>query len=114
MNLQNLKILYDAGVKIGFGTDSGAVAVRVPGISEHRELALMVQAGLTPLQALTIATRDAASLLARQDRGTVTPGRRADFIVLDADPSADIAASERIIEVWEAGRTAPGPLQQHR
>jgi imidazolonepropionase-like amidohydrolase len=114
VNLQNLKILYDAGVKIGFGTDSGAVAVRVPGISEHRELALMVQAGLTPLQALTIATRDAAALLARQDRGTVTPGRRADFIVLDADPSADIAASERIIEVWEAGRPAPGPLQQHR
>jgi imidazolonepropionase-like amidohydrolase len=110
MNLQNLKLLHDAGVKIGFGTDSGAAALRVPGIAEHRELSLMVEAGLTPMQALTIATHDAAALLELKDRGAIAPGARADFIVLAADPSADISASERIVEVWERGRPLPGPL----
>ena len=112
MNLKNLKPLYDAGVKIGFGTDSGAVALRVPGIAEHRELALMVQAGLTPMQALTIATRDAAALLGRQDRGLLGAGRRADFTVLGSDPSQNIAATEDIVEVWQSGRIVPGPLQR--
>jgi imidazolonepropionase-like amidohydrolase len=100
-------------VKIGFGTDSGATALRVPGIAEHRELSLMVRAGLTPMQALTIATREAAALLQRQDRGILRPGSRADFIVLAADPSADISASEQIVEVWESGRAQPGPLPAH-
>ena len=111
MNLHNLKLLYDGGVKIGFGTDSGAVALRVPGIAEHRELALMVQAGLSPMQALTVATRNAAALLGRQDRGTLSTGRRADFSVLGSDPSMNIAAADDIVEVWEAGRIVPGPLQ---
>jgi imidazolonepropionase-like amidohydrolase len=111
MNLKNLKTLYDSGVKIGFGTDSGATALRVPGIAEHRELALMVEAGLSPLQALTIATRDAAALLKRTDRGVLRPGSRADLIVLAADPATDIAASELIVEVWQAGHATPGPLQ---
>jgi imidazolonepropionase-like amidohydrolase len=110
MNLQNLKTLYDAGVRIGFGTDSGATALRVPGIAEHRELALMVEAGLSPLQALTIATRNFAALLKRTDRGVLTAGRRADLIVLAADPTTSIAASELIVEVWQAGRAIPGPL----
>jgi imidazolonepropionase-like amidohydrolase len=110
MNLKNLKTLYDAGVKIGFGTDSGATALRVPGIAEHRELALMVEAGLSPLQALTIATGNAAALLKRTDRGVLGPGSRADLIVLAADPATDIAASELIVEVWQAGHATPGPL----
>jgi imidazolonepropionase-like amidohydrolase len=111
MNLKNLKTLYDAGVKIGFGTDSGATALRVPGIAEHRELALMVEAGLSPLQALTIATGNAAALLKRTDRGILSAGSRADLIVLAADPTTDIAASELIVEVWQAGHATPGPLQ---
>jgi imidazolonepropionase-like amidohydrolase len=111
MNLQNLKTLCDSGVKIGFGTDSGATALRVPGIAEHREVALMVEAGLSPLQALTIATGNAAALLKRTDRGVLSPGRRADLIVLAADPATDIAASELIVEVWQAGRATPGPVR---
>jgi imidazolonepropionase-like amidohydrolase len=110
MNLKNLKMLYDSGVKIGFGTDSGATALRVPGIAEHRELALMVEAGLSPLQALTIATGNAAALLKRTDRGVLGPGSRADLIVLAADPATDIAASELIVEVWQAGHATSGPL----
>ena len=57
MDQQNLKTLYDAGVLIGFGTDSGAMPTRIPGFSEHRELEDMVQAGLTPMQAIVCATR---------------------------------------------------------
>ena len=54
-NKQNLKALHDAGVRIGLGSDSG-VGLRIPGVAEHRELALMVEAGFTPMQAITIAT----------------------------------------------------------
>lgn len=111
MNLRNLKTLHDAGVKIGFGTDSGATPLRVPGIAEHRELALMVQAGLSPLEALTIATANAAALLARDDRGTLQPGKRADFVVLDGNPSADISAADQIVEVWTRGQPSAGPTR---
>lgn len=107
MNLRNLKTLHDAGVKIGFGTDSGATPLRVAGIAEHRELALMVEAKLTPLQALTIATARAAELLGLVDRGTIEPGRRADLVILAADPAVDIGAIKTIVEVWVAGRPAP-------
>jgi imidazolonepropionase-like amidohydrolase len=59
---QNLKKLFDAGVNVGFGTDSGALPGRIPGFAEHRELELMVQAGLTPMQAITAATGENAKL----------------------------------------------------
>lgn len=103
-NLANLKTLFDAGVKIGFGTDSGATPLRIPGFAEHRELALLVDAGLTPLQAINIATQRAAELLGLDDRGVLAPGKRADFVVLDADPSQDIEASTKIDAVWQRGR----------
>ncbi|AHB47388.1 amidohydrolase [Hyphomicrobium nitrativorans NL23] len=109
MNLQNLKTLHEAGVKIGFGTDSGATPLRVPGVAEHRELALMAEAGLSPAAALTIATKNAAELMGLEDRGTIQAGKRADLVVLDGDPTEDIAASERIVEVWTAGRKAIAP-----
>jgi imidazolonepropionase-like amidohydrolase len=54
-NKQNLKALHDAGVRLGFGSASG-VGLRIPGVAEHLELALMVEAGLTPMQAITSAT----------------------------------------------------------
>nr|WP_202882062.1 amidohydrolase family protein [Methylobacterium mesophilicum] len=104
MNLANLKRLSDAGVRIGFGTDSGAAPERVPGVAEHRELALMVQAGFTPMQALITATSRAADLLDLADRGSLEAGRRADLVILAADPSEDIANSARIVEVWRGGR----------
>ncbi|WBO21312.1 amidohydrolase family protein [Sphingomonas abietis] len=109
MNLRNLKTLYDAGVKIGFGTDSGATALRVPGIAEHRELALSVQAGLSPLQAITLATRNAAALLELRDRGVIAPGKRADLLVVDGDPARDIAAADHIVETWSNGEAVAGP-----
>lgn len=110
MNQKNLLTLYKAGVKIGFGTDSGAAPVRIPGFAEHRELRLLVQAGLTPLQALTLATSQAAALLNLSDRGVIAPGKRADFVVLEADPADNIAAVDQIAAVWRDGVRAAGPL----
>ena len=111
INQQNLKTLYDAGANIGFGTDSGATALRIPGWAEHRELKLMVQAGLTPAQALSVATRSAAALMHLQDRGVLAAGKRADFVVLESDPTADIAAADKIEAVWRGGVQADGPVR---
>ena len=75
--MTNLKKIYDAGILVALGTDSGASPVRVQGFAEHMELALMVQAGLTPLQAITVATKNAAQLLRIADNyGTLEPGKR--------------------------------------
>jgi imidazolonepropionase-like amidohydrolase len=109
INQRNLKVLYDAGVKIGFGADSGATPDRIPGWAEHRELRLMVDAGLTPSQALEIATRNAAELMRLGDRGVLAVGRRADFVVLDGDPTQDIGAVDHIKAVWRAGGQVAGP-----
>ena len=110
MNLRNLKTLYDAGVKIGFGTDSGAMPLRVPGVAEHRELALTVHAGLSPMEALTLATGDAATLLHLDDRGVIAPGKRADLLIVEGDPTRDITKIDRIVETWESGHAVAGPL----
>ncbi|MFY2561172.1 amidohydrolase family protein [Corallococcus terminator] len=112
MNLRNLKALHDAGVSIGFGTDSGANPLRIPGFAEHHELELMVQAGLTPLEALTHATRDAARLLKLQDRGTLAAGKRADFILVEGNPAEDIQDVHRIVGVWHRGRRVSGGVEE--
>ncbi|AKQ67758.1 hypothetical protein A176_004670 [Myxococcus hansupus] len=110
INLKNVKTLHDAGVRIGFGTDSGATPVRIPGFAEHRELKLLTEAGLTPLQALRLATANAAELLGLQDRGVIEPGRRADLLVVQGDPSTNIEDLSRIESVWHRGRQVPGPV----
>ena len=85
--MNNVKLLYDAGVLVGFGTDSGATPTRLPGWAEHRELQLLVEAGLSPMEAIQCATRNAADVLGDlKNRGTLEPGKRADFLILDADP----------------------------
>jgi imidazolonepropionase-like amidohydrolase len=105
---QNLKRLFDAGVNVGFGTDSGALPGRIPGFAEHRELELMVEAGLTPMQAITAATGENAKLLHAADRGTIGVGKRADLLILDADPLADIRNTRRIFAVYHDGRNLVG------
>ncbi|MFT8550911.1 amidohydrolase family protein [Acetobacter okinawensis] len=110
MNLQNLKTLWDAGVNIGFGTDSGATPLRVPGVAEHRELALMVSAGLPPLQALHVATQQAALLLNLHDRGVIAAGKRADLLVVAGNPAKTIADADRVVETWENGNAVAGPV----
>jgi imidazolonepropionase-like amidohydrolase len=100
---QNLKRVFDGGVHVGFGTDSGALPGRIPGFAEHRELELMVQAGLTPMQAITAATGENAKLLHVADRGTIAVGKHADLLVLDADPLSDIRNTQKIVAVYHDG-----------
>ena len=109
-NQRNLKVLFDGGVKIGFGTDSGANPLRIPGFAEHRELQLMVAAGLSPMQAIEIATRQAAALLGLDDRGVLAAGKRADLLVVEGDPSQDIDALQRIDSVWQRGAQVAVPI----
>jgi imidazolonepropionase-like amidohydrolase len=102
--LRNVKALHDAGVKVAFGTDSGALPERVPGWGEHHELELMVRAGLSPMDAIVAATQNSAALIKATDRGTLEVGKRADFLVLAADPTADIRNTRQLVTVWHNGR----------
>jgi imidazolonepropionase-like amidohydrolase len=110
--MHNLKKIYDAGILVTLGTDSGATPIRIQGFAEHMELALMVQAGLTPIQAITVATLNAAKLLHIEDQyGTLTAGKKANFIVLEKDPSQDIHNTQTIRAVWKDGnKINDGPL----
>jgi len=108
-NKQNLKALHDAGIQIALGSDSG-VGLRIPGVAEHLELALMVEAGLTSMQAITIATSKTAAALKLDDRGTLAAGKLADLVVLDADPSSQIANTRKIHAVWHRGKKAAGQV----
>lgn len=105
---QNLKALHDAGVAIGFGTDSGAQPSRIPGFAEHRELQLMVEAGLSPMEAIRSATARNAALL-HLASGRVEANRQADLLVLDGDPSEDISNTEKIAAVIHRGIVVRGP-----
>jgi imidazolonepropionase-like amidohydrolase len=67
----------------------------------------MVQAGLTPMQALTAATGENARFMGAKDIGIVAPAKAADLLVLDADPLADIRNSRRIHAVYIAGKPVP-------
>jgi imidazolonepropionase-like amidohydrolase len=110
MNMQNIKTMYTAGVKIGFGTNSGATPLRIAGFAEHRELQLLTAAGLTPSQAIGTATKNAAALLALHDRGVIQPGKLADLLIVDGDPSKRIADLDRIASVWHRGKEVSGSI----
>jgi imidazolonepropionase-like amidohydrolase len=99
----NLKKLSDAGVTIAMGTDTGPPA-RFQGYFELMELELMAKAGLTPQKVLASATRDAARCMKLDGEiGTLEANKWADFVVLDADPLADISNVKKINAVYVAG-----------
>lgn len=102
-----LKMVGDmnrAGVPILAGTDTAAGVRVYPGFSLHDELDLLVQAGLSPMQALQAATLNAGKYLGLADTGTVEKGKRADLVLLDANPLEAIGNTRKIQAVVLAGR----------
>jgi imidazolonepropionase-like amidohydrolase len=99
-SLSAIRALHKAGVPIVAGTDMG-----VPGFSIYRELELYVKAGMTPMEAIRSATAVAARAM-NMDRtvGTIAPGRKADLVVLDADPLQDISNIRAVRYVMKDGR----------
>ena len=96
--------MESSGVPILAGTDSAAPYV-IPGFGLHEELALLVKAGLSPMQALQAATRNPADFLGKSDsQGTIEAGKNADLLLLDADPLEDIRNTRRIRAVILGGR----------
>ncbi|HZS41731.1 MAG TPA: amidohydrolase family protein [Polyangia bacterium] len=102
-----LRALHDGGARVVAGTDPVNPLV-VPGYSLHEELAAMVRAGFTPFEALRAATRDAAELMRVADAGTIAVGQRADLLLVDGDPLADVANAARLSGVMARGRWLDG------
>ena len=101
--MANVKRLHDAGVLIVAGTDAPYPGV-FQGEGVHRELELLVEADLTPLQAITAATRNAAILMQGQDEwGSIAPGMAADLLVVRGNPAEDIGATRDIVAVIRNG-----------
>ncbi len=99
-----IKALHDAGAGLLLGSDAPQI-FQVPGFSIHHELRLLVDAGLTPYQALRTGTANVATFLGEEGRfGAVAAGQRADLILLEADPLADVANVQRRAGVMVNGR----------
>ena len=99
---RSLSKLHAAGAALVLGSDSG-VQDHFYGFSAHRELELMVAAGLEPMDAIRTATSRSADRLGLSYSGRLVPGARADFIVLDANPLEDITHTRRIQNVYLSG-----------
>ena len=104
LQVENTRLLHEAGVVLLAATDVG-IPMLVPGLSLHEELVLLVEAGLTPLEALRTATVNPARVLGMADAlGTIETGKLADLVLLDANPLTDIANTRRIRAVVADGR----------
>ena len=101
--LANVKKIFDAGIRVALGTDSGAFPIRTQGFSEHLEMQLFTEAGLTPLQAVMVATKNAADALQLNDFGVIESGKVADLLILDEDSSVDIKNTRKIFAVYKGG-----------
>jgi len=97
--LRLLRALHEAGVTLIPGTDSMA------GYSLHHELELYVRAGIPPAEVLRLATLTSAQVIgANGQRGVIAPGKLADLILVDGDPSAQIADIDKLVMVMKGGR----------
>jgi imidazolonepropionase-like amidohydrolase len=106
--LSNVGMLHKQGVLVAVGTDTGGYVF--PGYSVHRELELLVDAGLTPMEALEAGTRRAAEMLRAGDVfGTIEVGKRADLLVLGANPLTDIRNTRSLEIVVSEGRVVDRP-----
>jgi imidazolonepropionase-like amidohydrolase len=105
--------LATAGAKLLLGSDTGIQDLPF-GYTEHRELEMLVGAGVTPMQAIVAATSRPADYMGLRDLGTLSPGRAASFIVLDANPLDDITNTRRIADVYIDGRRVDRQAQLAR
>jgi imidazolonepropionase-like amidohydrolase len=104
LNLSIVAALHNAGVPLLLGTDTPKPGV-LPGYSLHDELVNFVAAGMSPYEALRAGTADAARFLGRtSDFGVLAEGRRADFLLLEANPLDDVRNTSKIAGVMVAGR----------
>ncbi|MBB1473570.1 CIA30 family protein [Luteimonas sp. MC1782] len=106
--LRSVAALHAAGVDVLAGTDAGNPGT-AHGASVHGELALLVRAGLTSVEALAAATSVPARRFGLDDRGRIAPGLRADLLLVDGDPTADIAATRAIAGIWKNGHAVARP-----
>lgn len=97
-----VKQLRAAKVPILAGTDAGNPGT-AHGSALHRELELLVQAGLTPSEALAAATSNPARAFGLDDRGRIAVGKRADLVLVNGDPTKDITATRDIAGIWKGG-----------
>jgi imidazolonepropionase-like amidohydrolase len=103
--LRHVGEAHRAGVIIALGTDSGPGHLNFPGYSAHVEMQLLAEAGLTPMEVIVAATRRGAELLRRADDfGTIEPGKRADLLILGANPLDDIRNTRSLEAVVSEGR----------
>jgi imidazolonepropionase-like amidohydrolase len=129
---RSVTALHQAGIEVLAGTDANYTdpgddgnailnAYAGHGITLHHELELLVRAGLSPAQALAAATSVPARLFGLSDRGRIAPGLRADLLLVDGDPCADITATRNITAIWRNGsrlhrqprrQPAPAPRPQ--
>ena len=109
-----LKALHDEGAVILMGTDAPQL-FSVPGFSLHRELVIMADAGLTPFEILRTGTVNVAEHMGTaNEAGTIAVGKRADLVLLDANPLQNIANAQRIAGVMWNGRWLPQSQIQAR
>ena len=110
INQEIVRILHEAGVLITTGTDFPLPWV-TPGVGLHREMLLLKNAGISPIDVITMATRNGAEALGILDEvGTIETGKRADFVILNADPLKDIRNTRRIETVYLDGKIVHSEL----
>jgi imidazolonepropionase-like amidohydrolase len=101
--VRNTGKLAASGVPIGLGSDGGS-SLDFPGLTTHRELELLVRAGLTPMDVIVAATRTGALALRKTDElGTIEPGRMADFLLVSANPLEDVRNLRKIDRIMLHG-----------
>jgi hypothetical protein len=105
--------LRKAGVPVLAGTDAGNPGTEY-GVSLHHELASLVDAGLSPKEALAAATSVPATVFRLGKRGRIANGYKADLLLVDGNPLTDIAATRRIAEVWKDGESAAASRDKQR